>query len=59
MEGSIPVGKLIIETVWHDIKLLTHTYIVRLQLESAKAASKLELSVSGAFGFRTIHQVRL
>ncbi|CAF2120033.1 unnamed protein product [Brassica napus] len=29
----------------------------RLQLESAKAASKLELSVSGAFGFRTIHQV--
>ncbi|KAF8102993.1 hypothetical protein N665_0189s0043 [Sinapis alba] len=29
----------------------------RLQLESAKAASKLEFSVSGAFGFRTIHQV--
>ncbi|KAJ4872529.1 Protein prenylyltransferase superfamily protein [Raphanus sativus] len=29
----------------------------RLQLESAKAASKLELSVSGAFGFRTVHQV--
>ncbi|KAJ0261095.1 Protein prenylyltransferase superfamily protein [Hirschfeldia incana] len=29
----------------------------RLQLESAKAASKLELSVTGAFGFRTIHQV--
>ncbi|CAG7911057.1 unnamed protein product [Brassica rapa] len=28
-----------------------------LQLESAKAASKLEFSVSGAFGFRTIHQV--
>ncbi|CAH8350081.1 unnamed protein product [Eruca vesicaria subsp. sativa] len=26
-------------------------------LESAKAASKLEFSVSGAFGFRTIHQV--
>ncbi|KAH0860647.1 hypothetical protein HID58_088908 [Brassica napus] len=29
----------------------------RLQLESAKAASNLEFSVSGAFGFRTIHQV--
>ncbi|ESQ41712.1 hypothetical protein EUTSA_v10012633mg [Eutrema salsugineum] len=29
----------------------------RLQLESAKAAAKLEFSVSGALGFRTIHQV--
>ncbi|KAJ0243692.1 Protein prenylyltransferase superfamily protein [Hirschfeldia incana] len=29
----------------------------RLHLESAKSASKLEFSVSGAFGFRTIHQV--
>ncbi|CAA7061511.1 unnamed protein product [Microthlaspi erraticum] len=29
----------------------------QLQLESAKAAAKLEFSVSGALGFRTIHQV--
>ncbi|VVB14893.1 unnamed protein product [Arabis nemorensis] len=29
----------------------------RLQLESAKAAARLEFSVSGALGFRTIHQV--
>ncbi|KAL9279752.1 putative tetratricopeptide-like helical domain superfamily, acetyltransferase A, auxiliary subunit [Arabidopsis thaliana] len=29
----------------------------RLQLESAKAAARLEFSVTGALGFRTIHQV--
>jgi tetratricopeptide (TPR) repeat protein len=29
----------------------------RLQLESAKAAASLEFSVTGALGFRTIHQV--
>ncbi|CAH2072538.1 unnamed protein product, partial [Thlaspi arvense] len=45
---------------WIDpclILVMTRSEIVRLQLESAKAASKLEFSVTGALGFRTIHQV--
>lgn len=37
--------------------VLIRSKFVRLQLESAKAAAKLEFSVSGALGFRTIHQV--
>lgn len=43
--------------VCFSILVLIRSKIVRLQLESAKAAAGLEFSVTGALGFRTIHQV--
>lgn len=41
----------------YSILVLIRFKFVRLQLEAAKAAAKLEFSVTGALGFRTIHQV--